>query len=175
MDKEEAIIPQYDIIQCVLSNGQTIIGQSTDTDEHGDPCLSLKNIYCVFNLGDQHSVRDDDVNYNMFELPCGDFITLYHYISAMEIGKIYGIDKRHIISQFIASEEMIMIYSEVLVRDHIYILRRKYDLIEKMEKERQEELNFTKARAAINLKPHVENEIDSSGNDNIIKFNPNLH
>jgi hypothetical protein len=174
MDKEEAIIPKYDIIQCVLSNGQTIIGQSTDTDEHGDPCLSLKNIYCVFNLGDQHSVRDDDVNYNMFELPIGDFVTLYHYIPGMEIGKIYGIDKRHIISQFIASEEMIMIYSEVLVRDHMDILQHKYDLIEKMEKERQEELNFSKAQVAMNLKPRVEDEIDS-GNDNIIKFSPNVH
>ena len=174
MDKEEAIIPQYDIIQCVLSNGQTIIGQMTDTDEHGDPCLSLKNIYCVLNLGDQRSVRDADESIAMFELPIGDFITLYHYISAMEIGKIYGIDKRHIISQFLASEEMIMIYSEVLVRDHMDILQHKYNLIEEMEKERQEEFNFTKARVATNLKPHVEDETDS-GNDNIIKFTPTRH
>ena len=174
MDKDEAIMPKYDVIQCVLSNGQTIIGQMTDTDEHGDPCLSLKNIYCVFNLGDQHSVRDADESIAMFELPIGDFITLYHFIAAMEMGKIYGIDKRHIISQFLASEEMIMIYSEVLVRDHMDILQHKYDLIEKMEKERQEELNFSKAQVAINLKPHIEDEIDS-GNDNIIKFTPTRH
>ena len=43
-----------------------------------------------------------------------------------------------------------------------------------MEKERQEELNFSKAQVAMNLKPHVEDEIDS-GNDNIIKFSPNVH
>ena len=178
MDKEEAITPQYDVIQCVLSNGQVIIGQMTDTDEHGDPCLSLKNIYCLLNLGNQKVPELGDDNYNMFELPIGDFITLYHYIPGMEIGKIYGIDKRHIISQFIASEEMIIIYSEVLVHDHMDILQRKYDLIEEMEikfeKERQEELNFSKAQVAINLKPHVEDETDS-GNDNVIKFSPNVH
>jgi len=195
MDKEDAITPQYDVIQCVLSNGQSIIGQMTDTDENGDDTLSLKNIYCLLNLGHP---QPGDAGLNMFELPIGDFVTLYHYIPGMELGKIYGISKKHIISMFIASEELTVIYSEVLVHDHMDILGRRHDHmdildrryqeiswyhqeIEKMEdeleKEQQAELDFKDMRlmdVATNLRPHVEDEKDS-GNDNIIKFNPKLH
>ena len=172
MDKEDAITPQYDVIQCVLSNGQSIIGQMTDTDENGDDTLSLKNIYCVLNLGNQHRPQPGDEALNMFELPIGDFVTLYHYIPGMELGKTYGISKNHIISTFIASEELITIYSEVLVHDHMDILDRKYEEIEK----EQAELNFKEMRlmdVATNLRPHVE-DTDSDA-DNIIKFNPKLH
>ena len=67
---------------------------------------------------------------------------------------------------------------KIEVHYHAYlpdVVKSNYPNLDiKFDIQRQEELNFSKAQVAINLKPHVEDETDS-GNDNVIKFSPNLH